>query len=113
MKIVDQDGKLVVTDFNEEEAYQIACNIEKEGIRFYKKLKTKQTDAKVREMLDFMINDEEKHLKFFESARNELQKQMDVEVEANDLIMSMDFGIFQPYESIEIWRRLLQTVNGL
>ena len=37
MKIVEQDGKLAITDFNEEEAYEIACNIEKEGIKFYKK----------------------------------------------------------------------------
>ncbi len=47
MKIADQAGKLVITDFNEEEAYKIACNIEREGIRFYKKLMDKQTNAKI------------------------------------------------------------------
>ncbi len=101
MKIIDKDGKLMIADFNEEEAYEIACNIEKEGIRFYKKLKDKQTDDKIIEILDFMVKDEVNHLKFFESVRSQLQEQLDVEVEDNDLITSMDFGIFQPYEGME------------
>ena len=101
MKILEQNGKLTIMDFSEEEAYEIACNIEKEGIKFYKKLRDKQTDAKIIEMLDFMLKDEENHLNFFESTRAELQERLDVEMEDNELIMSMDFGIFQPYESIE------------
>ncbi len=101
MKIADKEGKLVIMDFNEEEAYEIACNIEKEGIRFYKRLKDNQTDADIIEMLDFMVKDEEEHLKFFEKARNQVQEQLDEETEDNDLIMSMNFGIFQPYEGIE------------
>lgn len=101
MKITEVDGKLAITDFSEEEAYEIACNIEKEGLRFYNKLKETHTDAKIVEILNVMLKDEAEHLKFFESAREQLQETLEQETEDNDLIMSMNFGIFKPYEDIE------------
>ena len=100
MKIADKDGKLVITDFSEEEAYEIACNIEKEGIRFYKKLKDEQTNDKIIETLEVMVKEEVNHLKFFEFARSELQEALDEEIEDNGLLMSMDFGIFPSLENI-------------
>ncbi len=38
MKIEEREGKLVIVDFNELEAYKVASKIEKDGIRFYDNL---------------------------------------------------------------------------
>ena len=101
MKIEDKEGKLVITDFDEVEAYEIASAIEKEGIRFYTELKNQQKDNNVKEMLEFMVQDEKNHLKFFEAALVDLEAKLERPDEDNDLVGSMNFGIFQPYESIE------------
>lgn len=101
MKIKEHEGKLVITDFDEIEAYEIASTIEKEGIRFYVKLKNQQKDAGIRQMLEFMVQDERKHLKFFESALDNLKAKLERDDEDNDLVTSFDFGIFQPYASME------------
>jgi len=101
MRIEEKEGKLIITDFDELEAYEIASAIEKEGIRFYTELKNQQKDNNVKEMLEFMVQDEKNHLKFFESARIDLEAKLERPDEDNDLAGSMNFGIFQPYKSIE------------
>ncbi len=48
-----------------------------------------------------MVKDEVNYLKFFESVCSELQETLDEAIEDNEFLGSMNFGIFQPYKSIE------------
>jgi len=108
MKIEEKDGQFIITDFNEKEAYAIACKIEKDGKDFYQKLSDNEQDPGVKEALGFLISDEENHLKFFESALDSLRAQETEDDEEDDLLESLDYGIFKPYDTIE---HLEEVVN--
>mgnify|MGYP000195898769 CR=1 FL=1 len=100
MKIEEINGNLSVVDFAEIEAYKIACAIEKEGMKFYKKLHTSSAYEKVREVLDKMIKEEEKHFKYFSTLLQEAKKIGTDNLEEDNLLQHMDYGVFQPYKSI-------------
>ncbi|MDD5154964.1 MAG: ferritin family protein, partial [Candidatus Omnitrophica bacterium] len=66
MKIQDKKDKLVIVDFDEFEAYRIACRIEEEGLQFYGKLAGSVGDPKIAQTLNFLIGEEKNHLRFLE-----------------------------------------------
>lgn len=101
MKIKEENGRLVITDFDEIEAYRIACAIEKDGIKFYQKMLGCVHSFEAQHTLEVLIGEEKKHLKFFEECLYRLRETKEDLSEENDLLSSMDFGIFQPYESID------------
>lgn len=100
MKIEERNGKLVVTDFNELEAYKISCAVERNGILFYKKLASAQKKPEVQELLEFLQHEEERHLRFFEEHLAKLQAVTEDRFEDDDLISSINPGIFAPYENM-------------
>ncbi len=110
MKVEDKKDKLVIVDFDEFEAYRIACKIEEDGLRFYEKFANRAEDAGVTETLKFLLGEERKHLKFFEDSLSHLRQDKEDSAEDNDLLTSMDFGIFQPYQSITELEDILDDV---
>ena len=101
MKIEEKEGHLIITNFNELEAYEIACRIEKDGRSFYEELLKKTLNQPLKETLEFLIKDEENHLKFFEAQIVRLRTQQDKDQEENDLLNSLDYGVFSLYQSAE------------
>ncbi|MDD5584024.1 MAG: ferritin-like domain-containing protein [Candidatus Omnitrophica bacterium] len=100
MRIEERHGKFVVSDFDEFEAYRIACTIERDGIRFYGLLAKNTKDQKITQTLDFLLGEEKKHLVFFEGNLNALRVATEDRHEDNDLLGSMDFGVFKPYQDM-------------
>ena len=100
MRIEEKDGELVITDFNEVEAYKIACKIEKDGIEFYAKISGRVKDDKIKRTLSFLLNEEKKHLKFFEGQFFKVREREGDSSEEDDLLSSIDYGIFQPYQGV-------------
>ncbi len=100
MKIEERDNALVIVDFDELEAYKIARKIENEGINFYKKLVANAKEHAVRQKFQFLLNEEYKHLEFFEERIQRLQGKKGEGFEEDDLLTCFDYGIFQPYKSI-------------
>lgn len=101
MKIKNENNKLIVTDFDEIEAYIIACKIEEDGIYFYKKLRDVEKSPEALKTIDFLIKEEQKHLKTFNSRLYELRENSDNDYDENDLLTSMDYGIFKPCKDVE------------
>lgn len=101
MKIEEHEGKLRVVDFNELDAYKIACKIEKDGAWFYNKLLGVVDASAAKQVLTFLIEEEKKHLKFFEQCLSGARQSREDRFEEDDLLSSMNFGIFEPYQSIE------------
>jgi len=101
VKIKTEDNKIVITDFDEFDAYKIAEKIEKDGLWFYKKVAASIENEKVKETLGFLRTEEQKHLKFFEERLFALRERKEDPLEEDDLLDSMDFGIFEPYQNIE------------
>ena len=99
MKIEERGNELVVTDFNELEAYKIASKIEKDGLRFYKELSEIAGSEETRRELEILIREEEKHLKFFDKQLNRLRQKIKDGFEEDDLLNYMDYGVFEPFES--------------
>lgn len=112
MKIEERNGKLTIVDFNELEAYKIACKVERDGISFYKKLKEKVDKPQVKEILDFLIGEEQKHLKFFEDCIYEVRRREEDYFEEDDLLSYMDFGVFQPYKNIEELENIISDIDA-
>jgi len=111
MKIEEKNGQLVIVDFNEVEAYKISCKVEKDGISFYRKLKDKVDKPEVKETLDFLIGEENRHLKFFQDCLYEAREKKDDYFEDDDLLSYMDFGVFQPYKNINELENILSDLN--
>lgn len=100
MKIKEKDGKFVIVDFDEREAYQISCCIEKDGIQFYRDIAQKERNPQARKTLEFLVADEQCHLKFFEERLRELESTDDRDAD-NDVLDSLDYGVFHPYDQIK------------
>lgn len=111
MKIEEKDGKLVIVDFNQTEAYKIACKVEKDGILFYEKLKGKVKKPEIIETLDFLISEEKKHLKYFEDCLYEAREKQEDYFEDDDLLNYLDFGVFEPYNSIDEMENILSDLD--
>jgi len=111
MNIEEKNGNFVITDFNEFDACRIACKIEKDGIDFYAKLIRKVDIPPVRESLKFLTKEENEHLKVFQGLLDELRTQKEDLSEDNDILTTMDFGVFQPYEDIEDLGGALTDIN--
>jgi rubrerythrin len=100
MKIEERGSELIIVDFDELEAYKIARKIENEGINFYKKLVACVKDESIRKKFQFLMNEEYKHLEFFEERIQMLQGKQGESFEEDDLLTCFDYGIFQPYKDI-------------
>lgn len=100
MKIEEINGKMVITDFNELEAYKIASKIEKDGIEFYTKL-FDNANPNVKDNIGIILQEERKHLTFFSNKLEEARSKIEDRFEEDDLLDRIDYGIFQPYSRIE------------
>jgi len=109
MHIEEKDGSLVIVDFNELGAYKIACKIEKDGIDFYKKLSGKITQDKPKEILTFLLNEEKKHIKLFEELLFKMRQKKEDGFEEDDLLGTIDYGIFQPYQDSKELENILDN----
>jgi rubrerythrin len=114
MKIEEKGSKLVVVDFDEFDAYRISCKIEKDGIRFYRKLSESVNNAEAKNILEFLMDEEKKHLRFFEDCIASLRESGEDESEDDDLISEIDFGVLQPYQGIiELEKAMTDVQKGL
>ena len=101
MKIEEKGADLVITDFSELETYKIAIKIEKDGISFYENLIKDEKHINAKQELEFLLQDEKKHLKTFEKHLYELREKENDNFETDDLLDYMDYGIFHPYQDIK------------
>lgn len=111
MKIEEKNGKLVIVDFNEIDAYKIACKIEEDGIHFYKKLIEKIDGNAPKKALALLIKEEEEHLKFFEESLFKLEEKEEDSFEGDDLLSTMDYGIFESYEDLQELDKILKDMD--
>lgn len=100
MKIDEIKDEFVITDFNTLEAYKIACKIEKDGIDFYEGILRNEKNEDSRKELGILIQEEKEHLKFFDNCLLKIRQRTGDGFEEDDLLNYMDYGVFQPYQSI-------------
>ncbi len=101
MRIQEKNGNFEVVDFDAVEAYKIACKIEADGLEFYSYLQKSVSAEPARKMLAHLLQEEQKHLSLFENRLSALRQRTSDLSEDDDLLSSMEYGIFQPYKNIE------------
>ena len=111
MKIEEREGKLTIVDFNELEAYKIAAKIEQDGISFYENLANGVKQDGAKEKLEHLLEEEKKHLKFFEWCLSKVEEKLEDGFEEDDLLKYMDYGVFQPYQHMNQMKDIIDDVD--
>lgn len=109
MRIEEKEGSLVIVDFDGLEAYKIAVGIERDGVRFYKGLAARVAKPAARETLELLASQERDHLSFFQKQIQLLRLEREDAFEEDDLLGSLDYGIFRPYQGMEGLEKILST----
>ena len=111
MKIQEKKGKLNIVDFNEAEAYKIACKIEEDGIHFYQNILGGTKNKYVKEKISYLLEEEKKHLKFFNSCLFKIGQEKGDDFEEDNLFKYLDYGIFKPYQDLKDLGSLIDDIN--
>ena len=95
MKIKNAGEEIQIYDFNAQEAFKIAHKLECEGISFYKKVLTMVKDPTVKEVLLYLLGEEEDHLQLFEKMIEREREDPDAFDESGeDILDIVDTGVF-------------------
>jgi rubrerythrin len=113
MRIEEKSGNLVIVDFNEMEAYKIASKIESDGIDFYGSLSGNTDNPKVKQTLQLLLNEENKHLKFFQEQLFAIRGKTIDGFEEDDLLQVIDYKIFMPIDSKKMKEILKDSKKAL
>ncbi|MEW6170166.1 MAG: ferritin family protein [Candidatus Omnitrophota bacterium] len=107
-----KNNELIITDFNELEAYKVASKIEQDGIEFYQELsKTLKNNKVTQDKISFLLQEEKKHLKFFQERLFEIRKNIEDNFEEDDLLKYMDYGIFNTFKDIATLTKKIDDIK--
>lgn len=93
---INKDGSIAIFDFSPVQAYKIAVRLEEDGIRFYTELKKDLKEDTVRREVDFLIEEEKRHLKTFQVALAREKEAVGDDFEEDDIVAYLDSSIFDP-----------------
>ncbi len=96
LKISQEKEDVIITDFNEAEALQLAQKIEDDGIKFYLKAAEIVKDTKVKEAFKMLAKEEEKHVNLFKEMLEKLIKEKKLDLEANSGAEEHFFDFIDP-----------------
>ncbi len=94
MKIEIVGSEFVITDFNEVEAWKIACKMEKDGIDFYHMLLGAVHDPDAKLVFEFMLDEEKLHLQSFMNKLEEMRQVPGEEFEDDNLLSCLEYCDF-------------------
>jgi rubrerythrin len=93
MKISGKGDNIIISDFNEAEALQLAMKLERDGIKYYSELSAKTKDPEVKKVFARLIAEEEKHFVRFKGLLEGLGVEADPGYEEQPLDF-IDSGVF-------------------
>ena len=107
MKIDYSKGQMEITDFDSLEAYKIARKMERDGIDFYQKLQSQNFSPQVSQAVNFLLQEEKKHLKLFENKISEINQDTADGFEEESVVDFTDSKVFAPFDSLKNLDRYL------
>jgi len=93
MKIKDLGEEIQIHDFNANEAFKLAHKLESEGINFYRKLLDAAKDPKVKEVVRYLLEEENDHLQLF-AKMIEHEDPEAFDDAGEDILDILDTGVF-------------------
>ena len=91
---ITKDGKIVIQDFSSVQAYKAAIKMEKDGIQFYGDLLKQVKDRDARQEIDFLIEQELRHLKTFQDLLDKEKETAEDTFEEDDIVNDMHANVF-------------------
>ena len=91
---IDKNGQITIFDFNPVQAYKIAVKMEKNGIEFYQDLLKQVRDEEARREIDFLIEQEQEHLKTFQELLNKEKEVTQDSFEEDDIVNYVNTHVF-------------------
>jgi len=93
MKIKSTGEEIQIYDFNPKEALKVARKLESEGISFYKNLLKTVKDPGVKEVLNYLLEEEKDHLQLFEEMLEDEDPES-LDNSGEDILDILDTGVF-------------------
>lgn len=102
MKVkLNDSGEVEIYDFNPVEALEVAVKIEEEGINFYTSLTKAVEDDETKNGLQYLLNEEKEHLKFFETQLERARGVAEDGFEEDNIFSYLEPGVFQQFREIK------------
>ena len=95
---IDKDGKIAITDFSPAQSYKIAVRMEKDGIDFYRGLLAQIRDAQTKHEIEFLIDEEKRHLEIFQGLLERAKEAGIDDFEEDDVVDYMKSRVFESAE---------------
>lgn len=96
MKIIQENQDVIISDFSEAEALQLAQKIEDDGIKFYLKAAEIVENPEVKKTFKELAKEEEKHVGFFKGMLEKIIKEKNLDIEANSGAEERFFDFIDP-----------------
>lgn len=113
MDIKKENGKIIITDFNETQVFGIAMRIEKDGMGVYNYLAREAKEKELSNIFEFLYEQEKIHYGYFKKRYDILyQEAEDNPISRSDqqLIDLLDLGIFPSYAEMD---KMLKLEEGM
>ena len=91
---IDKKGNISITDFSPVQAYKIAVHMENDGIDFYNEILAGVKDEDARHEIDFLIEEEKKHLTTFTGLLGGIKEVSGDDFEEDDIVDYMRSRVF-------------------
>ena len=96
MKIIQEKEGIIITDFNEAEALQLAQKIENDGIKFYLKAAEIVENPEIKKVFMELAKEEEKHVALFKGMLEKTIEEKGLDIEANSGAEEQFFDFIGP-----------------
>jgi len=113
MKFEEQEGKIVLRDFDPAEALRIACYVEEEGARFYRELAGRIQEKQIQNELQFLFEEEKSHSENFEKLLNTLGGTTSEVQDEEKIAFLTEKGIFGPVKKLRAEDILCDNAEAL
>ncbi|HQP91458.1 MAG TPA: ferritin family protein [Candidatus Omnitrophota bacterium] len=91
---IDKEGNISIFDFSPVQAYKIAIRMENDGIDFYKKMLSDIKDLEAKHEIEFLIEEEIKHLTTFTSMLGRSKEISGDDFEEDDIVNYIKSKVF-------------------
>ena len=96
MKIIQEKEGIIITDFNEAEALQLAQKIENDGIKFYLKAAEIVENPEIKKVFKELAKEEEKHVALFKGMLEKIIAEKKLALEVNSGAEEQFFDFIGP-----------------
>jgi rubrerythrin len=97
---IQDNGMIVLSDFNALQAYKIARKMESDGMIFYQSLLAESHTSKLNSAIKYLLESEKDHFHFFEQKIADLQAESEDSFEEEDIADFISANIFT-HEELE------------